>query len=149
MGNWRGARVQTSPCVAISKTLVTWHRAITSGGLTEGNFLGTIIDARHILLSRTSGVAHAVTNVCPHNGVLLSEGVSREGCISCPGHFWRFDLTTGQKQGDPNTHLTVYPTRESEGWIDVDLPEPTLAKSLREILLASARGEDVSKEVAK
>jgi len=43
----------------------------------------------------------------------------------------------------------VYSTRESEGWIDIDLPEPTMPKSLREILLASARGEDVSGEVAQ
>ena len=125
------------------------HRAIASGELTEGKFLATIVDARHVLLSRFSGVAHAVTNVCPHSGFLLSEGAARGGCISCPGHFWRFDLVTGQKQGDPSTHLSVYTTHENEGWIEVELPEVVTEKSLREILLASARGEDVSKEVAR
>jgi nitrite reductase/ring-hydroxylating ferredoxin subunit len=149
VGNWWGTNIQTATRVTDDLNTMTWFRAIASAELSEGDLLGTVVDARHVLLSRISEVAYAVTNVCPHNGVLLSEGVAREGCISCPGHFWRFDLATGEKQGDPKTHLAVYPTRESEGWIDVDLPEPTTPRSLREILLASARGEDVTGEVAK
>jgi len=43
----------------------------------------------------------------------------------------------------------VYPTHENEGWIEVELPEAVAEKSLREILLASARGDDVSKDVAR
>lgn len=65
------------------------------------------------------------------------------------GTFGASTLPLAKKQGDPSTHLAVYSTRESEGWIDIDLPEPTMPKSLREILLASARGEDVSGEVSK
>ena len=126
---------------------MTWHRALASNVLTEAKFLGTVVDGRHVLLSRASGVASALTDICPHKGVLLSEGVARDGCISCPGHFQRFDLTTGRKQGNLTEQVTVYPTREGDGWIEVDLPEPRTAKSLREILLASARGEDVSEEV--
>ena len=125
-----------------------WHQALRDADLADNSFIGIYVDARHVLLSREQGVLHAVTNVCPHNGVLLSGGVVKDGCISCPGHFWRFNLATAQKQGDPNTFLTTYPTQVRDGWIEIDLPEPTIAKSLREILLASARGEDVRNEVA-
>ena len=149
MGNRRRTHVQAPAGVVGVISLMTWQRAIFSSELTEGNFLARVIDARQVLLSRISGVAHAVSNVCPHNGFLLSEGVSRAGCITCPGHFWRFDLITGQKQGDSSTHLSVYPTLENDGWIEVELPEVVAAKSLREILLASARGEDVNKDVAR
>lgn len=125
-----------------------WHQALRNADLADNSFIGICVDARHVLVSRRDGELHAVTNVCPHNGTLLSGGVVKGGCISCPGHFWRFDLATGQKQGDPNTALTTYPTQVRDGWIEIDLPEPTSAKSLREILLASARGEDVKDEVS-
>lgn len=125
-----------------------WHQALRDADLDDNSFIGICVDARHVLVSRKNEELHAVTNVCPHKGTLLSGGVVKDGCITCPGHFWRFDLATGQKQGDPNTILTTYPAQVRDGWIEIDLPEPTTAKSLREILLASARGEDVRDEVS-
>lgn len=129
--------------------MMTWHRALLDKDLAENSFTHQVLDGRDVLISRNTGVIAAVSNVCPHNGVLLSEGVMKDGCISCPGHFWRFNLTTGKKQGDDKTSLAIYPTRISDAWIEVQLPELLPQRSMREILLASARGDDVRNEVAR
>lgn len=124
---------------------MNWHPAIEATSLSDDSFIGVVVDSRHVLISRTDGKVHATTDICPHNGVLLSGGIARRGCITCPGHFWRFDLATGQKQGDPRTFLTTYPTREVQGWIEIDLPKPEKPMTLRDILLASAREKNTPK----
>ena len=93
------------------------------------------------MVASVDGVVRATTDVCPHAGASLSGGVIRNGCITCPAHLWRFSLTDGHKQGDDRVGIAVYPTREVDGFIEVELPDRPAARSLREVLLAHARGE--------
>ena len=40
----------------------------------------------------------AVDALCPHLGANLSEGrVTKDGCIECPFHAWKFDLQAGER----------------------------------------------------
>ena len=105
-----------------------------------------IIDERAVLLVLLGDQVHAITDVCPHNGASLSEGVLRDGCVTCPSHLWRFSVVDGTKQGDPNTRVARFPTRIDDTWVEVDLPDRTPDRSLREILLAHARGELITPE---
>jgi nitrite reductase/ring-hydroxylating ferredoxin subunit len=34
---------------------------------------------------------------CPHLEGPLFQGSVADGCVTCPWHFWRFDLRTGQR----------------------------------------------------
>ena len=119
---------------------MTWFRAISDSEIPEGVAVGVIVDGRSVLVARVDGVVCATTNVCPHAGAKLSGGVIKNGCITCPAHLWRFNLATGAKQSNDHVVLAVYPTRELDGFIDVDLPDRPIARSLREVLLAHARG---------
>ena len=94
-----------------------------------------------VLVALVDGQPRAVSADCLHKGASLEGGVCRDGIITCPSHWWRYDLRNGALQGTPGAALTVYPARVSEGVIEVDLPEPTRLPSLREALLAHARGE--------
>jgi nitrite reductase (NADH) small subunit len=120
---------------------VTWHRALPAIELVDGAATRVVLDERAVMIVSWEGALLAVTDVCPHNGASLSEGVLRDGCVTCPSHFWRFSIVDGAKQGDPRTHLAVYPVRVTGGWIEVDLPALPPWRSLRETLLAHARGE--------
>lgn len=97
-----------------------------------------------VLVAVVDGLPRAVSAECLHKGASLEGGVCRDGVITCPSHWWRYDLRDGALQGTPGAALTVYPARVSDGVIEVDLPEPTRARSLRETLLAHARGEDLT-----
>jgi len=96
-----------------------------------------------VLVAMVDGDPRAVSAACLHKGASLEGGVCRDGIITCPSHWWRYDLRDGVLQGTPGTALTVYPARVVEGVVEVSLPEPRQERSLRETLLAHARGEDV------
>ena len=97
-----------------------------------------------ILVAIVDGTPCAVSADCLHKGASLEGGVCRDGIITCPSHWWRYDLRDGSLQGTPGAALTVYPARVNDGMIEVALPESMPSRSLRETLLAHARGEDLA-----
>lgn len=123
---------------------MSWYRALPVDELTEGTMVRVELDERAVLIALVEERVRAITDVCPHNGASLSEGILREGCVTCPSHLWRFSVVDGQKQGDPRTRLAVHPTRIIDSWVEVDLPPQEPKRSLRETLLAHARGESIT-----
>jgi nitrite reductase (NADH) small subunit len=65
------------------------------------------------------GTLFATQNRCPHKNGPLSEGIVGDGKVICPLHAWKFDLATGE--GPEKSCLKVYPVREAEGFVLVDL----------------------------
>ena len=100
--------------------------------------------AMGVLVAVVDGRPRAVSAECLHKGASLEGGVCRDGVITCPSHWWRYDLRDGSLQGTPGASLTVYPARVTDDIIEVALPESTPTRSLRETLLAHARGEDLT-----
>lgn len=96
-----------------------------------------------VLVAMVDGDPRAVSAACLHKGASLEGGVCREGIITCPSHWWRYDLRDGALQGTSGVALTVYPARVVGGVVEVSLPEARQERSLRETLLAHARGEDI------
>ena len=77
-------------------------------------------------------------------GVALADALDPEGHaigLKWPNDLW---LRDGSLQGTPGAALTVYPARVSDGMVEVELPEPERPRSIREALLAHARGEDAT-----
>ncbi len=104
-----------------------------------------VLDGQALLLTKIDGEPHAITDVCPHNGSSLSEGIIKDGCVTCPAHLWRFSLRDGARQGTPEVRVRVFAARVTpDDWVEVDVPDAPPVRSLRETLLAAARGEDVS-----
>ena len=123
---------------------MSWHRALPFDELTDDTAVRVELDQRAVLIALVDDQAHAISDVCPHRGASLSEGILRDGCITCPSHLWRFSVVDGMKQGDPRTRLSVFPTRVVDSWVEVDLPPREPERSLRETLLAHARGESLT-----
>jgi nitrite reductase/ring-hydroxylating ferredoxin subunit len=91
---------------------------------------------------RPDGAFVALLDRCPHRDVQLSRGVVKDGVLTCPGHFWRFDLDTGERTDLPEQRATLYPTRVTDGWVEAFLPPAAPRRSMREWLLAQARAAD-------
>ena len=121
-----------------------FSRALPLADLTPGEARRVVIDDQALLLCLVDGAPRAVSDVCPHNGAQLSDGLIRDGCVTCPSHLWRFSLVDGTRQGTPEVRIRVYDVRVADdGWIEVDVPPHQAPRSLRETLLAHARGEAI------
>ena len=118
--------------------------SLTLADLGDGWPHATVVNGRTVLVGIVDGVPYAMDDTCPHNGASLSTGTLQAGCVTCPWHLWRFDLRTGERSGSPHIRVATYPvTVLPDGTLEIDAPPPSPARSMREVLLAHARGEDV------
>ncbi len=87
-----------------------------------------------VLLARLrSGEVAAAEPLCPHEQARLADGTIREGAVDCPKHHYLFDLKTGENLYPSRVYpkwkleevgdlsLPLYPCREEDGWIVVEL----------------------------
>jgi nitrite reductase (NADH) small subunit len=58
------------------------------------------VDGRRVAVFRLPTGFSATDAACPHKGGPLSDGLVADGCVTCPLHNWRLDLTTGVVEGD-------------------------------------------------
>lgn len=96
-------------------------------------------DGREVAVFNLGDRLVAVDQRCPHRGGPLAEGLVRDGIVTCPWHWWRYDLATGERLGAPAIRLAMYPVRVVDGEVVVELPPPEEPGSIRELLLRHAR----------
>lgn len=98
-------------------------------------------NGRTVMVTVVDGTPYAVDDACLHKAGSLSGGVMRGATVTCPLHWWRYDVRDGRLQGG-TTALGTYDCRVTDdGWVVVDLPPAPPSLSLRETLLAHARGD--------
>jgi nitrite reductase (NADH) small subunit len=61
----------------------------------------------------------AASDLCPHKGGPLSEGIVHGQSVTCPLHNWVFDLTTGEARGETG-RIATYPVRVEGARILID-----------------------------
>ncbi|WP_198652263.1 alpha/beta fold hydrolase [Nocardioides allogilvus] len=93
---------------------------------------------RVCVVAKPDGQFIAMLDRCPHRDIALSGGLVKAGVLTCPGHFWCFDLETGRRTDEPSHAATLYPTRVVDGWVEAQVPAPAPRVSMREWLLAQA-----------
>ena len=62
----------------------------------------------------------ATSNVCPHKGGPLNEGIVHGEKVTCPLHNWVIDLNTGEAQGADEGHVETYPAKVEDGRVLID-----------------------------
>ena len=90
------------------------------------------------MVVRVGDQAYAYRNECLHQASPLAGGLVKDGVITCPLHFWRYEATSGVKCGEPELLLDSYPVRLESGTVLVEIPEPAPARSMREMMLNHA-----------
>ena len=69
-----------------------------------------------LVLVRVGGEAHALDEICGHQGGPLSEGKVSGAKVTCPWHGWTYDLRTGQCLMPTRGGATAsYPVRVEDG----------------------------------
>lgn len=76
---------------------------------------------RPVLATRLGATIVVTASVCPHEDVGLVDGKLDGACLTCPGHGYQFDLSTGACAHDPRLCLRRYRVTiiDDEVWIDL------------------------------
>lgn len=63
--------------------------------------------AKHgtLAVGMADDVPFAVSNVCRHQFAKLGQGQVRDGCLECPWHRARYDVTTGEMVSGPKGRI--------------------------------------------
>jgi len=116
-----------------------WHPTVTVAE-AEAAPRRVVVAGNAVLVHVIDGSAFAVADSCLHRGLSLEGGRCVDGIITCPEHWWRYDLRTGDHLGTPGERLDTYPARiGGDGVIEVQVSAASPTMSLREALLAHAR----------
>ena len=78
-------------------------RACALSDLPEEGAIRVVLDGTPLCLARSQGEVFAISDVCSHADVSLSEGDVEDGTVECWLHGSRFELRTGKPCGLPAT----------------------------------------------
>ena len=92
--------------------------ALAEGALTAFEVKGVTWP---VLAGVIDGELVATAGVCPHEDVHLAGGYIEDGCLTCPGHGYTFDLRTGACLHDASLVLRRYRLTDENGEIWVEL----------------------------
>ena len=85
-------------------------RACSLNDVPDEGAIRVELDGKPICIARSQGEVFAISDICSHADVSLSEGDVEDGTIECWLHGSRFDLRTGAPTGLPATRpVATYP----------------------------------------
>jgi nitrite reductase/ring-hydroxylating ferredoxin subunit len=117
------------------------HVVAEAGEISEGDVLLTLVDGMEIAVYYLDGEYYAYANWCPHQGGPVCEGkiggtrtatfdreslsteyewVKEGKLLSCPWHWWQFDIKTGECISR-NIKLISYEVTVNDGDIIVQI----------------------------
>jgi len=100
--------------------------------LAEETAVGVELDGVPICVARTGGEVFAVSDICSHADVNLSDGDVEDGTVECWLHGSRFDLRSGRPTGLPaNRPVPTYPVLVDGDDVYVAVDDPVAVKENR------------------
>jgi 3-phenylpropionate/trans-cinnamate dioxygenase ferredoxin subunit len=93
---------------------------LASGELPEGSPTPVEVEGQAVCVVRVAEGVFAFDDVCPHRGTPLSLGRLDGTTLTCAGHTWEFDVTTGKLlRIRAPACLAMRAARERDGTIEV------------------------------
>jgi 3-phenylpropionate/trans-cinnamate dioxygenase ferredoxin component len=77
----------------------------------EGEIFATVVDETPVALTKVDGVVCAFGDICTHDDGPLAEGTIEDGCVVCPRHGAKFNLSTGKQTFPAVTPIPIYETK--------------------------------------
>jgi 3-phenylpropionate/trans-cinnamate dioxygenase ferredoxin component len=77
--------------------------------------------SKDLALFNVDGTVYALDDACPHAGVSLGAGKLRGSIVTCRGHGFRFDVTSGGCVTIAGLRATSYPVKIADGKIFVSV----------------------------
>ena len=94
---------------------------------------------RRLAVGNAGGRLFALDDTCLHRGGSLACGHLDGQVLVCPLHWWRYDVQSGRRLGQPGLRVATYPVRVVDGEVRVTVTPAPPPRSWREVLLEHAR----------
>ncbi len=117
------------------------------GEIPPGSARAVDLGERRVAVFNVDGALRAIDDRCAHKGGSLAAGMVRDGIVTCPLHWWRYDLETGRRVASDTVVQATYEVQVVDGEIEVDVPDGAPAESMRELLLRHAAEWKAAHEV--
>jgi nitrite reductase/ring-hydroxylating ferredoxin subunit/uncharacterized membrane protein len=73
-----------------------------------------------VVVVKSNGEFYALSDVCAHLGVALSDGEVHDGCITCPAHGSTFKLENGALVTGPSAYSQpTFEVRVNDGYVEI------------------------------
>jgi len=101
---------------------VTLRRVAARAELPEDSGSVARVGDDEFALFRAGEQVYAYTNVCPHKGGPVGEGLVIDGIVTCPWHGSQFEIATGACVGGPaSAPLEAIPVELQDDDILIDV----------------------------
>jgi 3-phenylpropionate/trans-cinnamate dioxygenase ferredoxin subunit len=92
--------------------LSDYIRACAAADIADESAIAVELDGVPVCIAKSEGEVFAISDICSHADIPLSEGDVGEGTVECWLHGSRFDLRTGRPTGLPATQpVPIYPVK--------------------------------------
>ena len=88
--------------------------------IPEGTGKAVEVSGRPVALFNVGGQFHALDGLCPHQGGLLGEGYLKGTVVTCPLHFWQFDVVKGHAPDLPEACIEKFSVKIVDGQVLVE-----------------------------
>ena len=78
---------------------------------TSGRGRMVRVGGRDVAVFRLGDDFYALDNHCLHRGGPLCDGEIVNGVVTCPWHFWSYEITTGTMVQDPRVGVSKHEVR--------------------------------------
>ena len=76
---------------------------------------------KELAIYNVDGTVYATSNICPHQGGPLADGILEGTSIICPWHAWAFDVCTGTSPVNPRLKIETYAVKIDNNDIFVEV----------------------------
>jgi nitrite reductase/ring-hydroxylating ferredoxin subunit len=91
--------------------------------LPPGNGMVVRADGKEIAIFNVDGTIYAMDDSCRHQGLSLGTSKLEGKIVTCRGHGWKYDVTTGSTLASPGFGVAAYPVKVVDGKIMVATDE--------------------------
>ena len=91
--------------------------------LPPGSGMVVRADGKDIAIFNVDGTIFAIDDSCRHQGLSLGTSKLEGKIVTCRGHGWKYDVTTGSTLASPGFGVAAYPVKVVDGKIMVATDE--------------------------
>ncbi|MCA1839326.1 MAG: non-heme iron oxygenase ferredoxin subunit [Actinobacteria bacterium] len=105
-----------------------WVKVVAADELSAGSMKKVEVDEEDVVVANVGGEVLALSDICSHQYVNLSDGWIDSETVECPQHGSKFSLRTGEVLNPPATQpVATYDVKIEDGHIYLKGPkEPEL-----------------------
>ena len=85
-----------------------WVNVGPVADVAPGTVKAVDVSGQEVAVYNVDGKFYATSNLCPHQGGPLAEGMLEGTQIICPWHAWAFDVETGTSPVNPRAKIPCF-----------------------------------------